>query len=75
MTRDIRVPSVGTMPKRSREEDVDAIRSVKRLRTNHPDRLSLLSDELLLRTLSHLPVPDLARCQRCAYRAYDKALS
>ena len=55
------------MPKRLRDDeyDEDESRSAKRLRTT--DRLSLLSDELLLRTLSFLSVSDLTLCQRCAY--------
>ena len=34
------------------------------------DRLSYLSDELILRTLSFLPVASLVTCQRCASTAY-----
>jgi len=41
-------------------------RSIKRLRPNKPDRISALSDELLLRTLSFLSTQDLVLCQRCA---------
>lgn len=37
---------------------------MKRWRAAHPDRLSSLSHELLLRVLSFLPVPDLIVCQR-----------
>ena len=52
------------MAKRSREDrDIDG-RSTKRLRFSNPDRLSHLSDELLIRTLSYLSVSDLVRCQR-----------
>ena len=53
------------MPKRSHDK-VDSgtkdERPQKRLRA---DRLSNLSDELLLRTLSFLAISDLAVCERC----------
>ena len=39
-------------------------RKSKRRRRNDIDRLSALSDELLLRALSFLPVPTLTICQR-----------
>ena len=56
------------MLKRSRgNQEVDD-HPVKRLRTCDPDRLSHLSDELLLRTLSYLSVSDLALCQRYGYK-------
>ena len=53
------------MGKRSREDDAtDDEAPSKRMRPSKVDRLSRLSDELTLRVLSHLPVPDLAVCQR-----------
>lgn len=54
------------MAKRHREDHATDERSVKRLRPSDPDRLSRLSDELLLRILSYLSVSDLVLCQRCA---------
>lgn len=52
------------MAKRSRADQGTYDRSSKRLRPSNPDRLSHLSDELLLRTLSYLSVSDLVLCQR-----------
>ena len=40
-------------------------RSSKRARRSSVDRFSRLSDELILRVLSHLPVEQLVICQRC----------
>ena len=54
------------MPKRSRADSEEVTSVPKRLRLKCPDRLSVLSDELLLRTLSFLPIPDLVLCERCA---------
>lgn len=52
------------MPKRPHDEcSFDS--SAKRPRFRVVDRLSSLSDELLLRTLSFVPVPNLTVCQRC----------
>ena len=59
------------MSKRSRDEDLESRPATKRLRPNAPDRLSYLSDELLLRTLSFLSVSDLVLCERCAFLRYD----
>ena len=59
-------PREAAMAKRSYEDQNVGDRSAKRLRPNHADRLSQLSDELLLRTLSYLSVSDLVLCQRCA---------
>ncbi|CAF9912245.1 MAG: hypothetical protein ALECFALPRED_008012 [Alectoria fallacina] len=56
------------MVKRSQEDQQVDDRSAKRLRPSHPDRLSHLSDELLLRTLSCLSVSDLVLCQRLSCR-------
>ncbi|KAI4103220.1 MAG: hypothetical protein LQ339_004323 [Xanthoria mediterranea] len=50
------------MVKRNREESEDA-GSNKRLRCHPRDRLSALSDEILLVLLSYLPVHDLTRCE------------
>ena len=46
-------------------EDAEVDRESKRRRRDDADRLSKLSDELLLRALSFLPVPTLTICQRC----------
>ncbi|KAK5107124.1 hypothetical protein LTR62_001714 [Meristemomyces frigidus] len=60
------------MVKRSREdEDVEVVRrSPKRQRSITLDRLSKLSDELVLRVLSYLPVPQLTVCARLS-RKYN----
>ncbi|KAL9629495.1 MAG: hypothetical protein Q9204_005238 [Flavoplaca sp. TL-2023a] len=55
------------MVKRDREELEDA-GSNKRLRYAPRDRLSALSDELLLVLLSYLPVHDLTRCEQLSTR-------
>ena len=53
------------MSKRVRQQDgLDDDRAAKRVRPSSPDRLSKLSDELILRVLSFLPVSQLAVCQR-----------
>lgn len=54
------------MAKRPHEDQEPDDRSAKRLCPDDPDRLSDLSDELLLRTLSYLSVSDLVLCQRYA---------
>ncbi|KAL8816157.1 MAG: hypothetical protein Q9223_004789 [Gallowayella weberi] len=51
------------MAKRGRQ-DTDNVTSHKRLHLNGRDRLSTLSDELLLVLLSYLPVHDLTRCEQ-----------
>lgn len=55
------------MTKRQRLDE-DAVaeeqRSVKRTKQSSPDRLSSLSDELLLKILSFLPISQLVVCQR-----------
>lgn len=59
------------MVKRSRDDADEAntfIRASKRARPNKPDRLSILSDELILRALSFLPLPDLTLCERLSHR-------
>ncbi|RMY41729.1 hypothetical protein D0864_16172 [Hortaea werneckii] len=57
------------MVKRSREEHAgDSRRDEKRLRTTKPDRFSRLSDELILRILSYLPVSQLVLCQRLSHK-------
>ncbi|KAL8807070.1 MAG: hypothetical protein Q9182_000903 [Xanthomendoza sp. 2 TL-2023] len=55
------------MAKRGRE-DTENVTSHKRLRLNQRDRLSTLSDELLLVLLSYLPVHDLTRCEQLSRR-------
>ena len=60
------------MVKRYRHEDSDSQPVRKRLRPDVPDRLSYLSDEVLLRTLSFLPVSDLLLCQRYAIRRHNQ---
>ncbi|KAI9670127.1 MAG: hypothetical protein M1817_004464 [Caeruleum heppii] len=55
--------------KRPRDDaETDTVRPSKRIRHLHPDRLSSLSDELLLRVFSHVSVCDLALCQRLSHR-------
>lgn len=51
------------MVKRDREELIDTVPN-KRLRKTLPDRLSALSDELVLVLLSYLPINDLIRCEQ-----------
>lgn len=50
--------------KRAHDGDADEERLVKAPRLLHPDRLSKLSEELLVRVLSFVPVPSLLVCQR-----------
>jgi hypothetical protein len=51
--------------RRADEADLDANHEeAKRIRPAVRDHLSQLSDELLLRVLSYLPVSQLAICQR-----------
>ena len=50
--------------RRADEADLDANHEAKRIRPAVRDHLSHLSDELLLRVLSCLPVSQLAICQR-----------
>jgi hypothetical protein len=52
------------MPKRHHEDEPDIERTVKRPRSTRGDRLSRLSDEVLLRILSFLSIDDLNTCQR-----------
>lgn len=56
-----------TMPKRLLDYQPDGYSQSKRIRSStHPvDPLSSLSDELLVRTLSYLPVSQLVICERC----------
>ena len=63
------------MPKHAREDDLDDQRPRKQPCLENPDRLSLLSDELLLRTLSFLSVSDLVSCQRCAHKTFTRELT
>jgi len=64
-------------PKRRRSsagEHTD-IPTSKRIRTQYPllDRLSDLSDELLIRILHNLPIHSLLQCQRLSHRFYTLA--
>lgn len=55
------------MPKRdceAAELDDDDQHEAKRARATNVDGFSRLSDELILRILSYLPVTELVRCQR-----------
>ncbi|KAI9815745.1 MAG: hypothetical protein M1827_002141 [Pycnora praestabilis] len=52
------------MSKRGCSEDADTAHAPKRARHNQQDRLSSLSDELLLRIFSYVPVPTLSLSQR-----------
>lgn len=54
------------MVKRARNDAEDESVTRKRARSEDSDKLSALSDELLLRTLSYLPIADLALCERYA---------
>lgn len=65
--RRLRAPSVdGVMSKRGHEDVPEDERPAKRTRPAHVDRISQLSDELLLRILSFVSVPTLTTCQRYA---------
>lgn len=55
------------MPKRSLDEEIE-VRPAKRARSTSEDSLSSLSDELLLRILSYLPIADLNICQRISHK-------
>ena len=59
------------MPKHPRDEYVEEQRISKQPRLDRPDRFSLLSDELVLRTLAFLSVPDLVICQRYVYASFE----
>jgi len=52
------------MAKRARNEGAVKEPDAKRLRASSIDRLSRLSDELILRILSYVPVSQLVVCQR-----------
>jgi F-box-like len=63
-------------PKRRRSSagERTALPVPKRARTQHPlDRLSNLSDELLIRILHQLPISSLLQCQRLSHRFYTLA--
>lgn len=56
---------VPTMVKRRADnDDEQVLPPAKRGRNSSPDQLSRLSDELLLRILSYVPVTTLNVCQR-----------
>ncbi|TAQ86750.1 hypothetical protein B7494_g4911 [Chlorociboria aeruginascens] len=64
------------MPKRRRSSTGEhgALPESKRTRTRHPlDRLSELSDELLVRILHNLPIASLLDCQRLSHRFHTLA--
>lgn len=63
-----------TMLKRPSEQDLDNDgRCSKRFRPQPQtrDRLSSLSDELILRTFSFLPISQLVVCERCAHSVFS----
>ena len=45
-------------------EDAEDAQKYKKVRKGFPDRISCLSDELVLRILSWLPTPTLTLCER-----------
>lgn len=58
------IPRVDMLKRRRvEEEDPAPVRKKRRLRSYYD--LSLLSDELILKVLTYLPISDLAICQRC----------
>ncbi|KAK2755666.1 hypothetical protein FQN54_005815 [Arachnomyces sp. PD_36] len=62
------------MSKRPRNDECEeSPQSKKRLRPNFPDRLSSLSDEVLLTILNPLPVSTLLSCQRVSRRFHALA--
>lgn len=52
------------MSKRSHDDSADTLRAAKRVRSTAVDRLSSLSDELILRTFSYLTISELVLCHR-----------
>lgn len=66
--------STDIMPKRPSEQDLDNDGHCSKRFRPHPlqtrDRLSSLSDELILRTFSFLPVLQLVVCERCAHSVF-----
>jgi hypothetical protein len=52
------------MSKRLRHDEFVEVPPPKRLSPNQPDRLSSLSDEILLNILTLLPIPALILCQK-----------
>lgn len=65
-TLSLRSPLSTTMVKRGAEEaGLETSPDPKRIRPTSRDHLSRLSDELILRVLSYLPVSDLVVSQRC----------
>ncbi|RWQ95087.1 F-box domain protein [Paecilomyces variotii] len=63
------------MSKRSRDNERTSSPAPKRLRAtaDRTDRLSSLSDELLIQILSFLPIPSLITCQRLSRRFHSLA--
>ena len=62
------------MPKRRRLENDYPAPPRKKARLRFDYGFSLLSDELVLKVLSYLPVSELAVCQRCVPRTALKIL-
>ncbi len=52
------------MSKRSHADSADILPAAKRVRSTAVDRLSSLSDELILRTFSYLTISELVLCYR-----------
>ena len=64
------------MSKRAREEDgLEDSPASKRMRLSSVDRLSKLSDELILRVLGSLPVSQLVVCQRYVISSFLRPTS
>ena len=57
------------MLKRRRNEEDDPAPAQKKPRLRFDYDLSLLSDELILKVLTYLPISDLATCQRFVNRS------
>lgn len=66
------------MSKRARDDDDDhhhheeSHSHQKRMRLTFHDHLSTLSDELILRTLSYLPLSDRITCLRCVPPCHNR---
>jgi hypothetical protein len=62
------------MPKRRRIDEEWSAPAQKKRRLQFEHDLSLLSDELILKVMTYLPISDLAICQRFVYRPISNAL-
>ena len=62
------------MGKRTREEDdfEDVLPASKRMRPSSVDRLSKLSDELILKAFDYLPASQLVVCQRYVFISFRR---